>query len=221
MKVIKNFLRDRYHKLKRKYEVYWFNRYRKNYDSFSFAQKQKMASRWLEQYPEQAHFDTAPVKHWLENYVKRPCSVLEIGGWRGDLANKMLTDYNYIQSWHNYDLIEDNSYQKCHDLRYKLITLKDDLWHISLVYNYNALIATHMIEHINWREFIELAGWIPLNIETVLFEAPLPASEESLNWNGDYSSHVFEKGWEQVNAEMRKHGFRVEYTENNSVIYSR
>jgi hypothetical protein len=78
-----------------------------------------------------------------------------------------------------------------------------------------------MIEHINWQEFIELAGWIPTNIKTVLFEAPLPISSENINWKGDYSSHILEKGWEQVINEMRKHGFSVNFKENNTVIFIR
>ena len=221
MNVVKNFLRDSYYGLRRNYEVHWFDTYRKKYDSFTFAKKQKIASRWLIQYPEQAHFDFDPVKYWLENVVVKPTSVLEIGGWRGDLAQTALTDFSFIDRWHNYDLIENNGSQKCQDHRYSLITLKDDLWRTSLSFRYNALIATHMIEHINWMEFTELAGWIPVGIVTVLFEAPLPFSEENFSWKGDHSSHVCEKGWEQVNSEMKKHGFNIVYSVNNTVIYKR
>ncbi len=79
MNVVKNFLRDSYYGLRRNYEVHWFDTYRKKYDSFTFAKKQKIASRWLIQYPEQAHFDFDPVKYWFENVVVKPASVLEIG----------------------------------------------------------------------------------------------------------------------------------------------
>jgi hypothetical protein len=78
-----------------------------------------------------------------------------------------------------------------------------------------------MIEHINWKEFTELTDWIPASIKTVLFEAPLPASSENINWKGDYSSHVLEKGWEQVINEMKNHRFSVDYSENNTVIFKR
>jgi hypothetical protein len=214
-------LKNIYRQLRRKYEIFQLDRYRNQYNSFSFEYKIKMANKWLKHYSEQAHFDIIPIKNWLENIVTRPISMLEIGGWRGDLAEIALSSYDYIKLWHNYDLIIDNNSQKCHDKRYKLITMDDDLWHLSLKYEYNALIATHMIEHIKWKEFTELTKWIPACIHTVLFESPLPASAENINWMGDYSSHVLEKGWKQVIAKMKNHGFLVEYSENNTVVFKR
>lgn len=214
-------LRNSYYYFKRKWEVHRFNMYRKHYVSLSFEKKQKMAAAWLEQYPEQAHYNFEPVEYWLNNVVTKPVSVIEIGGWRGDLANKVLNENDLILHWHNYDLIENNGLQKCTDPRYKLITLCDYIWNTEPVSDYNSLISTHMIEHINWREFKKLTEWIPDKIETVLFEAPLPPDDENFTWKGDYSSHVLEKGWKQVNAEMSKRGFKITRALNNTVIYKR
>jgi hypothetical protein len=203
------------------YEIYRLDWYRKKYDSLSFGSKIKKANRWLKLYPEQVHFNLSPIIYWLKNIVPKPVSVLEIGGWRGDLAEKALSSFEHIELWHNYDLLKNNNYQKCHDSRYKLISLEEDIWYMSLNFEYNALIATHMIEHINWKEFTELINWIPASIRTVLFEAPLPASNEKINWTGDFSSHVLEKGWEQVVTEMKNHGFSVDYSEGNTFIFKR
>jgi len=62
---------------------------------------------------------------------------------------------------------------------------------------------------------------IPKSIKTVLFEAPLPTSCENINWRGDHSSHILEKGWKQVKTEMENHRFTVEYTADNTVIFKR
>jgi hypothetical protein len=221
MNNLKRVLKNKYLEYLKIYETYHLDRYRNKYYSLSFGQKFKKANKWLNQYPEQAHFDLIPVNYWLENIVPGPALILEIGGWRGDLAEKALAGSEHIALWHNYDLIKYNSYQKCSDERYRLITLNDYLWHLSPSIEYNALIATHMIEHISWQEFTELAGWLPSSIITVLFEAPLPASDENFSWKGDHSSHVFEKGWEQVITEMKKHEFSVVYSENNTVIFKR
>jgi hypothetical protein len=218
---LKSILVGIYQKYMGKYEICQLDKYRKLYNSYSFDYKIKMANKWLIHYPEQAHFDIIPINYWLENIVTRPASVLEIGGWRGDLAQIALSSFDHIKLWHNYDLIPYNNYQKCYDIRYNLITLKDYLWHSSLKFEYNSLIATHMIEHINWKEFTDLAKWIPASVKTVLFEAPLGKSEENFNWKGDYSSHVLEKGWDQVIAEMRNYGFIVEHREANTVIFKR
>ncbi|TAL60328.1 MAG: hypothetical protein EPN88_16120 [Bacteroidetes bacterium] len=220
MRIIR-ILKNIYLKCKHKYEVYRFDRYIKLYDTYSFNYKRKMANKWLKQYPEQAHFDYDPVKYWFEDIVEKPVSVIEIGGWRGDLAEKALSSFEFITLWHNYDLIKNNNYQKCNDYRYKLISLNGYLWSQPLNNEYNSLIATHMVEHINWKEFTELANWIPECIKTVLFESPLPQTHENYNWKGDHSSHVFEKGWEQVIAEMKNHRFTVVYNIINSVIFKR
>jgi hypothetical protein len=221
MQSIKSVLSGKYQQYKWKFETWQFDRYRKLYDSFSFDYKIDLASKWLIQFPEQAHFDIIPVTYWLESIVPNPSLILEIGGWRGDLAEKVLLTFKHIEIWHNYDLLKNNNYQKCYDKRYKLISLEDYLWHLSLNCEYNALIAKHMIEHINWKEFIELAKWIPAGIRTVLFEAPLPPSGENINWKGDHSSHILEKGWEQVINEMKSYGFSVIYAEKNTVIFLR
>jgi hypothetical protein len=221
MHTLRRRLVNKYLEYFKRYEIHRFDRYRKKYDSLTFGYKLRKAGKWLSQYPEQAHFDIIPVRYWLENVVPRPASILEIGGWRGDLAENVLSSFEYINLWHNYDLILNNSYQKCADKRYKLITLYDDLWHLSLKDEYNSLIATHMIEHINWKEFTDLAKWVPSGIETILFESPLPDSDENFSWKGDFSSHVLEKGWEQVINEMKKHGFSVIYSENNTVVFKR
>lgn len=221
MKYIIRALIGKYQLSRLKYEIFQFDRYRKFYDTFSFDYKVKIANKWLKQYPEQAHFNIAPINHWLENIVEKPASIIEIGGWRGDLAEKALSSFEHIKLWHNYDLIKNNNLQKCYDNRYKLISLDDYIWHLPVNNEYNALIATHMIEHINWKEFSALTNWIPTSIGTVLFEAPLPASNENINWKGDHSSHVLEKGWEQVIDEMKNQRFLVAFAKDNTVIFKR
>lgn len=216
---LRKFLLENYYRNVYNYQIFQFNRYRRTYHKLKFKQKKKLASKWLVQYPEQAHFNYAPVDHWLKNIVPEHADIIEIGGWRGDLAQKALSEFDNIRSWHNYDLLKFNGYQKCNDKRYKLITLDDYLWHTSLDYEYNALIATHMIEHISWRELTWLIKWIPQGIKTVLFEAPLPASCEKISWKGDHSSHVLEKGWEQVINEMKKNNFSIDFSEDNTCIF--
>ena len=102
------FLKDIYRRCRRKYQTYKFNRYRRLYKSFTFAYKIRMANKWLRQYPDQSHFDFNPIKFWFEEIVSRPVSVLEIGGWRGVLANKSLSQFEHINLWHNSIVIKLN-----------------------------------------------------------------------------------------------------------------
>jgi hypothetical protein len=221
MNYFKRFLIEQYNRFKWIIEVRKFDKYRKKYDSFTFTDKVKITNKWALKYPEQAHFNYEPIKYWLDNVVTKPASILEIGGWRGDLAAKVLASFDQIIVWHNFDLLKADSDQKCYDDRYKLISMNDDIWHLSLNHEYNALIATHMIEHIKWREFTEVIKWIPESVRTVLFEAPIQASGENINWMGDHSTHVLEKGWEQIVIEMKNQGFSVYHTEESTYIFNR
>jgi hypothetical protein len=210
---------DKCRDCKRGIEIYKFDRYRRNYDNLNFQDKKKLAFRWLKKYPEQAYFDYGPVSLCLRKIIEKPAKIIEIGGWRGDLAMKVLREFENIEIWHNYDLLDNNGSQKCRDERYKLISIDDYIWNKHLTFQYNALIATHMIEHIKWIELVHLIQWIPSGIKTVLFEAPLPDSAENMSWKGDHSSHVLEKGWAQVTAEMKRKGFNVAYQDRNTFIF--
>jgi hypothetical protein len=61
----------------------------------------------------------------------------------------------------------------------------------------------------------------PASIRTILFEAPLPVSGENILWKGDHSSHVLDKGWEQIVNEMKNHGFSVDFIEDKTYIFKR
>jgi len=204
-----------------KYEIHKFDRYRIRYDSLTFKDKKNIANKWLIEYPEQAYFNFEPIDFWLKNFVRRPAKIIEIGGWKGDLALKILSHNYTIDAWHNYDLVESNNIQKCVDEKYKFISLNDYIWNYRLVIDYNALIATHMIEHIKWHELIKLIDWIPKNIYTVLFESPLSLTGGGKNWKGDHSSHILEKGWKNIIREMNKYGFRVEYNDSDTYVFNR
>jgi len=206
---------------KMKNEINEFNNYRKKYNSLSFSDKKRIACRWSKKYPEQAHFNFEHVDFWLRYIVNGHPKVLEIGGWKGDLALKALSSFKNIQIWHNYDIIESEPYQRCNDYRYKYIILEDYIWNKSLEIEYNVLIATHVIEHFSWSEFVSLISWISTNIETVLFEAPIPYTGENINWTGDHSTHILEKGWEQVITEMQNYGFKDLNRMDNTVIFKR
>ena len=78
-----------------------------------------------------------------------------------------------------------------------------------------------MIEHIKWHELVLLIRWIPENIKTILFEIPIAQSAENYNWKGHHSTHILEKGWEQIIEEMRTYNFDKVFSEKDTVIFKR
>src|SRR5512138_1391188 len=125
MNYFKRYLIEWYNRFKRNNEVRKFDKYRRNYDSFSFTDKVIITNKWARKYPEQAHFNYEPIKFWLENIVTKPVYILEIGGWRGDLATRALASFDQIIVWHNFHLLKTEINQNCHDDRYKLISMND------------------------------------------------------------------------------------------------
>jgi len=214
-------IKDRKFRLERKKPIKTMDEFRKNYDNIPFDLLVQKSNVWLYQNPEQFGYTLPHVQSWIDSFVPNPAFILEIGGWRGDLAYTILNENNSIHCWDNYDVISDSSTQKCLDLRYHHIPLKDYIWNLRIDDKYNALIATHMIQCIKWHELVDLIQWISGNIQTVLFEAPLVKSAENYNWNGHHSTHVLEKGWEQVIIEMRKHNFVEVFSEKDTVIFIR
>jgi glycosyltransferase involved in cell wall biosynthesis len=205
----------------RKRSIRRMDDYRKHYDKMTFADLNKVANKWLHIYPEQASYTLPLVIRWFEEHVSQPAMVLEIGGWRGDLAGEILSRFSQVECWHNFDVISDASTQKCRDERYRLIPLNDYIWNLKLPVSYNALIATHVIEHLKWREVKSLIKWIPEQIDTVLFEIPIVESAENYNWQGHHSTHILEKGWKQIIDEMNASGFEVALKEKDTVIFNR
>lgn len=216
-----NWTKRRINRSKEACAIKRLDKFRKEYDKISFQKLVKKSNIWLHQYPEQASYNLSLIQLWFENYVSKPAFVLEIGGWRGDLAKTILHDYIFINCWDNFDIISDASTQKCSDERYQLVPLSDYIWNIEVEKKYNALIASHMIEHIKWHELTQLIRWIPDNIHTVLFEAPIVQSAQNYSWKGHFSNHILEKGWEQVIEEMRNCNFVEVFSEKDTVIFTR
>ena len=208
-------------RIKKARSIKHMDNYRKNYDELSFEKLVETANIWLHLYPEQASYDLPLVLKWMEKETPKPTFVLEIGGWRGDLAKSILQNNHAIQCWDNYDVISDASTQKCTDNRYQLIPLNDYIWNTIVDKKYNTLIATHMIEHLKWHELTQLIHWIPNNIQTVLFEAPIAHSAQNFNWKGHHSTHILEKGWKQIIEEMQSNHFVKIFSEKDTVIFNR
>jgi glycosyltransferase involved in cell wall biosynthesis len=203
------------------WEIRKFDAYRTEYDTMSFRTLAKRTDSLRRQCPERAHFSLPPVVYWFDNVVARPAAVLEIGGRRGDLAMKMLSKYEFISCWHNYDIMTDKNAQKCSDPRYTHIIPEDYIWNLPVDRSCNALVATRVIEHMKWRELLLLIGWIPEHITSVLLEAPIKKSVENYDWTGDRSTRILEKGWEQVIREMQKTGFEAIYSKGDTVVFVR
>lgn len=135
-----------------------------------------------------------------------PTRVLEIGGWKGELAQHCLSKYN-ISSWLNIDMCKaavDKSV--CKDPRYTaLFPDRFDWFAEKRVNDFDVCVSAHTIEHLSDRHLEQLIEHIS-GIPCVVFEAPISSGKN--NWNGYQGTHILEHGWIDICAIMLVHGYR-------------
>jgi hypothetical protein len=132
-----------------------FNDWRNRYRDLSYAEHQDFA-KWLEKnYPSQEYFDDimGPLTNFIEMNNTKKIKVMEFGGWKGELASRVLKGSEYDISWDNYDICPTLPRKSaCTDSRYKLIVLDDFVWNHPIP-SYSLFVSSHAIEHIDEKHF--------------------------------------------------------------------
>lgn len=172
----------------------------------TFAEHQAINAEWAQQYPHQQSWNAEACKKFLET---RPVGrVVELGGWDGALADRMLNEFDWIDEWVNYDLTPGVP-QVCTDRRYRKIELQH--WpYISQVKG-DALVASHVFEHMLATE-IEwlLEAW---DVESVYMDVPIGADPS--DWRGYHGSHILEVGHVELLRRCRDLGYKVTHADTH------
>ena len=176
-----------------------FNNWREKYDSYSFKKQGEIYNELEELYPEQICFTLPFVEGFLKN-IEKP-KILELGGYKGELAKDILECNDDIVLWHNYEL-SSNAIEKnvCTDERYKPILLKDFAWNLDVFTPYNVCILSHIIEHIKQKQLKKFLEKIP-NIKHIYIEAPLHRRRDG--WHNRGATHILECGWGAIRNMLR------------------
>lgn len=135
-----------------------------------------------------------------------PLHVLELGGWRGELARSQLTDR--IASWDNIEICDDAAARPVFtDARYHATVPDDWAWKCGLP-DADVFVAAHVIEHLSTPHLIALVDALPLGIRWAYVEAPLPATGVP-DWTGYGGSHKLPLAWDAVETLFAGAGFVV------------
>lgn len=143
--------------------------------------------------------------------VLRDVRVMEVGGWKGELAQQCLKDhYEKIITWDNYEVCKgaieqtvDMKSVKYHPLFqptfdwFKKERPKQD--------KYDICISSNMIEHLANQHFEKLLDYIQ-GIPLVLFEAPLLKSGQ--RWEDYFGTHILGYTWTEVHEAMEDRGYK-------------
>lgn len=178
-----------------------FDRYKREYDRYTFTDLQSIYHQIAHDYPVQRHFHSVPVKQTLWSLHKP--RVLELGGWDGALADVCGGEY---AAWDNYDLVRVP--QACRDPRYQLKILTDWFWNSNIPDTYDVFIATHLIEHLNENQLEQLFRKVEKLSGVHMIHLESPISEYGQTWKGTEDTHVLNMGWRGVRWMLADNGFK-------------
>lgn len=182
-----------------------WNAWRANYDTMSFADHQEFNADCVRLHPEQRCWNGEACDRFLAE--RWPRTVVELGGWDGSLAADMLARHPRIDVWTNYD-ISPGVPQACDDPRYQRVVL--DYWPWHYYPQADALIASHVFEHMRAEEVVRLvARW---DVGSIYIDCPVGPGPSG--WHGYEGSHILEVGSTELLWRLEQVGYKAAYVDN-------
>lgn len=192
-----------------------WNLWRELYYDLTEAENIQFGNDIFARYPGQASFNPFNFDFAIKKHLERlpvPPKVLEVGGWRGELAQHCFSKHE-IWSWHNIDMCKaavDNSlpiqkHDKCSPGYTSFFPGDFDWFKKPRLEDYDMFVSAHTIEHLTDDHFLQLMDYA-MGIPIVLLEAPI--TNEGQKWDGYIGTHIMEMGWERVHKEMAARGWK-------------
>jgi hypothetical protein len=188
-----------------------FDRWRAEYDQMTYADQVAFYNQVAEDHPHQVHFDASAFERFLRWAIDaRGCiGVIEVGGWKGELAQAMLARLPDVLVWINYEISQTAAEQSVIESnRYQVVVPDDFAWNITLA-PADVMVASHTIEHIRERDLAALVDNLPPVVKFVGLQAPLADSAQNVSWAGYWGSHILEIGWYEVVQMLAERGFEL------------
>lgn len=185
-----------------------FDTWRELYSELTDAEQSQFYDDIEAKWPWQQHFHP----EWFSKAFEdgRLVSVLEVGGWKGELASQMLAKFSNITSWHNIEL--------CKKATDKTVPMS------RLVYTFenptaftwfkeprtkdaDIFISAHTIEHFIDSDLWDLLTWAS-GIRLICLEAPISFHQN--DWKGYGGTHILKAGWAEIISFMDNLGYDSE-----------
>lgn len=186
-----------------------FDQWRERYDRLCYADQLEFYNQVETDHPLQHGYDIEKFSRFFTKILATSgeLTVLEVGGWKGELAKEALEKYEQIRQWVNYEIsAEAVKKSVCNDWRYVPLIPANFVWNIPLV-EADVFISSHFIEHIRASQLEMLFNNLPSSIKYIIIQAPL--ADEPTDWNGYFGTHILEVGWAGVNEMLDKLGFKL------------
>ena len=167
-----------------------FDVWRSVYDEMTPESHRAVNRLMCERWPDQRHYHPASVSSFLT--MAEPGTVMEFGGYTGQLASEMLAQFPAISRWVNCDFAPVD--HVCLDSRYSNGEVEPS----------DALVAAHVFEHIREHEIdAVLRGAMARDL---YIDCPLPA-RQGTNWRGYQGTHILSLSWSELAELIEGHGY--------------
>ncbi len=195
--------------------------YRAAYPRMTYAQVAAFHRQVWRHFPDQRHCSPEHLDRFFET-VPAGARVVEVGGWRGEMAARILANRPDLASWLNLEICQDAVTRPVTtDPRYRGVFPPTWAWDTPLECHDVAVLA-HLIEHISWRQLRSLVAWLAMaEARQVYIESPLADGPRS--WRHSTTAHLLEVGWDSVTALLAANGYavreRFDYAPGRTVLF--
>lgn len=165
--------------------------WRKYYDDLTIEDLVWLNTAVSQHFGIQNHFNFGLINQIFDMIFTPHKAVLELGCYRGYLAERMLKTRNDILWWTGFD-VNHYSIAETHveDTRYMPFKMVDWLWNTQLPpINYHIFVASHTFEHMNAKQILSTISFLFMkSVRYLIIEMPL----SNKAWKGYNGSHVYD-----------------------------
>jgi hypothetical protein len=179
----------------------WSNQWRTRYRSMPFHQHQSDTDAIMVGHAtKDGHLiDSRDLRECISTINHDGLEVIEFGGWRGAMAQSVLSQFPTLRSWTNYDICPSAMLDRdCFDSRYRCVVQDRFLWETERPTRGDIFASSHAIEHLTAHHLNLLFKWLPDTIDWMYLCAPIQDSCANETWQDYGGTHILEIGWEQV-----------------------
>lgn len=204
-----------------------WNKWRALYNELTYEENLAFANAAEAKYPSQQHHTKSNFDN-LFAMQKEAVNIIEIGGWKGELASHCLNKFPIINSWANVELcsnaIDKTVISAKTNPKYNIIRPNKFDWFkdpitVPVKHVFDICVSSHTIEHFSddhLRDLIKYISGIPL----VIFEAPIKDEGDDWSLDGGYGgTHILKMGWNGVNEAMFTEKYRPEKINDHCYLY--
>jgi hypothetical protein len=185
--------------------------YRARYDAMTYADVAAFHDGVWDAFPAQEQHSRAAMDAFFAGH--QPFHVVELGGWRGEAAARVLAAHPEIRSWDNFEVCRPAAESPVTaDPRYRGLHPETWAWE-QPPRPYDVAVLSHVIEHMKGRQVAALVAWLAAcGVRRAYVEAPI--RDKPRTWHRSHNGHVLELGWRDVRALFAAHGFVVTHRES-------